>query len=844
MNPRSPARAAEVAPAPAQVPLGPAGPVARTAPKGRGAASWAQLAQGLLQRARGPVAAMLLGAAALPFAGAPVEAQAAPVDPIEVSAPARVAPAVTRSAVSPLVTGPLTADGVYAAYVESQLATLRAQLRQFQYEAPRDPVVQRDLLQLEQVVARFDTLMTEDARLPAGLLADLGHVLDALRDARPGQLMPSLDAALRNLPSTLVEVPGLPAVGRAPGSGAVPRLDGPGDGALRDLLASSPTDFPDKARDVLARYRAVMSGADAAVSRLPDFAFVSPNPLLYDSGDGRLVVPPGARLVKHGGQFSIEAPGMLWQQGGLTVVSQQGAILLGSDLDGLTAQRVTAQGEDWSAQLTGATIGVSRTKGFGVIRADEATLDLAQGQAHLTGAQLVVGASGDATLIARHLSATDGGLSLDIEGLRADQTRTGTSATADRLRFANAGTLIEGEQMDVRFGPGGARVEAQDLTVVTGRTTMDAHAAVLTATPTAGGGHLLTVTGERFGVANGDNALAATNGDLTLALDARGQLRSAQLSGDALALQTADGRLDLGQGAVDVALDARGGLSRVSGRTDSADFVGQDMDLSAQRGRVDATFTPDGHLAALTSDAAQVRYQGASGALSVTGGALTAQLEQGRLQSLTAGADAAHWVGTDGARVDAEGGRLGLAFAPDGVLQQASLQAGSLAATDASGRALSLSGTRMSADFDPAGNLTHAAAETGRLGFTGADGTFVGTGRSQLDVRAADGLIRQVTLSAQDIRYQGRLGELTAARGSLDAELGPDGLLQRVRFDTRDLSAKGDFGRVDVKGAGWLSAQWAGESLSGVAAHADQLDFKNGADALSVTGGDLSVSVA
>ena len=874
-----------LAPTPRAAPEGPPRPKLEAAPRaapkvGRAASSWAQVAQSMLQRARGPVVAALLGAATLPFVGAP--AQAAPPDPVVITAPAHVAPAVTRSAASPLVAGPITGIDLYSSYVASQIATLEAQLRQFEAQAPRDPVVQRDLLRLDQVVERFDALVQQDARLPAGMLADLDHVLDALKDARLGQVSLRLDEALRTLPSTAATLAGLDAArvhARAPTTGAAPRLAGPGDGWLRDLLAASPTDLPDQAREVLARYRAVMVGADQAASRLPDFAFVSPNPLVYDSGDGRLVVPPGARLVNQGGQFSVEAPGMLWSQGGLTVVAQQGAIRLGSELDGLTAQQVSARGADWSAQLSGATMGVSRSRGFGIIRADAATLDLTQGQARLTGAQLVVGASGDATLLARHLSVTDGGLSLDVEGLRADQTRTGTSATADRLRLEQAGTLISGDQMDVRFGPAGARVEAQDLTVVTGRSTMSAHAAVLTATPTAGGGHLLTVTGQRLGFDNGPTALAATGGDLKLALDSTGQLRSAQLSGTALDLRTRDGQLSLGQGAVDVALDARGGLTRISGRSEQARFTGDDLLLSADRGRVDATFAPDGHLASLTSDAARVGYQGARGALDVTGGALTAQLSQGSLQTLSVSADAARWAGADGTKLDAEAGRLGLSFFAGGGLRQADLQTGALSVEDAAGRTaqlrdgqgqvrlreggtlehaearigqldvagagrtLALTGTRLSADFDPAGQLTRATGQTGTLAYTGADGAFVGAGRTQLDVTAAGGVLRQVALTADDLRYQGALGELTAAQGQLVAEIGQDGLLQRARFDTRDLSAKGDFGQVDVEGAGWIAAQWRGGALAGLSAHAERLDFANHGDRLSVTQGDLDVTV-
>jgi hypothetical protein len=876
---------APTAPSRAEVPLGPVGGAnkAPVTPRPKAAGAWAQFAQGLLQKTKGPLTAMLIGAAALPFAGAPVQAQAAPVEPVVVSAPAQVAPAVTRAAVRPFVAGSIGGVELYAAYVSSEVATLRAQLRQFEAEAPRDPVIQRDLLRLDQVVERFDRLIQQDAQLPAGMLADLDHVLTALKDARPGTLGKVLDQSLRELPSTRVTVPGLDPArvdAQAPRTGAVPRLDGPGDGWLRDLLAASPTDFPDKARAELARYRAVMAGADQVVSRLPDFAFVSPNPLAYDSGDGRLIIPPGARLVNQGGQFTIQAPGLLWQQGGLTVVSQQGAIHLGSDLDGLTAQQVNAQGTDWAAQLSGATLGVSRSRGYGIIKADEATLDLTTGQAHLTKAQLVVGASGDATLIAKHLSATDGGLSLDLEGLRLDQTRAGTSGTAARLRLEQAGTLIQGEGMDVRFGPAGARIEAQDLEVVTGRTTMFAHAAILTAAPSAGGGHLLTVTGDRFGFENGPTALSAQGGDLKLALDAQGQLRSAQLSGQGLQLATRDGQLQLGQGAVDVALDARGVLTRVSGRSERARFTGDDLSLSADRGRVEATFSPDGHLASLTTDAAHVGYQGARGALDVTGGALTAQLTGGQLSTLTASADAARWAGTDGTRADATGGRLGLAFFEDGGLKQADLQTGALRLSDAegrvaqvtdgqgkvtlrpggalervearagqvdvtdAGRALSLTGTRLSADFDAAGNLTRAAGETGRLRYTEADGTFIGAGRTQLELSAADGALRHVTLAAQDLQYRGKLGELTAAQGRLEAEVGADGLLQRARFDTRDLHARGDFGQVDVKGAGWIAAQWQGDALSQLSAHADQLDFQHEADRLSVTQGNLDVTVA
>lgn len=809
----------------------------RASVPGRTASTVAGYVQGILRKFAAPIAGVMLGAATLPaMAGGALDATSEVLTP---PATEQVVSVKTSHAGAVAVSeGSLHAESLYQAYVQQRAATLAAQLRAYQAQAPADPVVYTDLIKLHEVVARFDRLMQTQGQLPAELLIDLDHVLEALSDARPGELQLRMHEALRTLPSVALRTPTLPSQGiEAPSSPRVGRL--PAEG-LNALFSASPTDFSDQAQAVVQQYSAITAGISAATSRLPDFELPLRNPLVYDTGDGLLLIPPGAKLVHQGDRFAIEAAGLLWQQDDLTVVSKDASLEFGDNLDGLRATQVTAQGSDWAADLRGATLGLNRAEGSAIIQADQLDINLVDKQAHLTGAQLYIGPSGRSTLGAERVQVTEQGFTLDLSGLQAEQTRAGTQLSAQQGVYAAPGTLIRGEAIEMSFGPDGARLQSDALDIQSGSTEFRATQAVLTATPLRARGQVLKLDAEALSFGQGTSQVQVADGvSLQMRLDKDGQLRGARASGGQLLVATREGQANLTGSALDVQLDAQGRFTRMTARSDAASFTGADFGLQATGGKLDLTFDPTGHLRTAQSEADVVAYQGAGGALDVQGGKLGLRFEDGLMRQATAQAASTTWQGKDGTRVFTEGSRLELGFhAGTGSLASAKVATGTATFADAT-HSLDMTGVSLAAAFDPQGNLTGATGRGAKLTYVGAEGTFFGAGNLALDVQTAGEAVSRVGLSANELKYQGAMGDIQAAQGSLVVDF-DQGRAQHLRFDTRDLTATGDYGELRLTGAGSLDAAWSpdGESLKRLSAEFDGGQYHSDFGQLTLDGGN------
>ncbi|MBK6689338.1 MAG: hypothetical protein IPG45_33025 [Deltaproteobacteria bacterium] len=845
-----------------------------TAPKG--SASWAQKAQVILQKFRAPVAAALLGATGLPFAGGAL-AQTVPND---VVAPITIP--VGPTGVMAWEPGPVQLSGVWQTDLAERWRTMVAQQRQYAAAQPNDPVIHRDLLQLEALVAKVDRLFQKE--LPPNLLGDLEHLEQKLRSARPGQLELTLDRSWATLPSLK-----LPELNGSALRIDPPRVDAPDSRrlvgspqGLRQLLLDSPTHFPAQAQVVLQAYRQLLGNADRALERYPDFQLRTRTPLAYRADGATLLIPPGARLVHEDGQLRIEAPNLFWQKDGLTLVADRGSINLGQNLDGLVAERIDASGRNWSAQLSGTTLGISRGSGIGLIQAKEAQIDLVNGTAQLTDGQLLIGPTGDASLMARHLVYRDDRFQLDVAGLRASQTRTGTNAQADRLHLTEAGTLIRGERLTLQFDDQQTRVTAGALEILSGRTQLTGTEVVLTTQRLPGGGQNLSLSGQQFRLANGDNVISGDGqAQLELSLDKNGQLRSGRVQGGTVELLTGEHRARLEGGDLQVALDDKGNLRSLESTSRRTVVTGGNFQVDGETTRLSAHFDAQGRLQDLSAGGAAVNWSGPGGGLRTQNGAITGRFQNGLLSQLTAEASQAHWVGNDGTKVDAQRGRLDLSLHDNGALSEIKLGSGSLSAELSSGQTLQLSegqgqlqlrpdgtlekvegrsaqltiddgaeqlrlsGLKFGATFDAAGHLERAHGEASQLRLQRGDGTFLGTGKVRLDVLARGGALERIGLYGEDVEYRGSLGNLSAAQGRLELALLPNGQLQEAQFNVRELKGQGRFGDLAIGGEGWLKAKFNadGSQLSELSGHADRLTWNKGDQALALITGDLALTM-
>ncbi len=799
----------------------------------------ARFTQGLFRAFTGAMAGVILGAAGMPamagatlLSGSSLSPESAQVQ--DVSSRTQ---ALAKDGVQ-VASGPVGAQSLFQESLQHRLRILDAQQRQFEAQGPADPVLIIDHLKLHEVVAQFHEVLSQDAVLPVGLLADLDHILSGLEDARPGEFKASFDRALLDIPSLSVTLPTVGGTVQAP---TAPRLEGPGQGLIDALSTSSPTDFPDRAQNVIAAYTQVMSGVQASISQLPDFQLQLKNPLVYNSGGAQILIPAGAQLVHQGDDFSVQAKNLLWAQNGVTVISEDASLNLGPNLDGLQAKRITASGQDWSADLQGATVGVSRGTGSALVQAQHIDLDLVNGSAQLTGAQLLIGPTGNSSLSADQVAVSQAGFTVDLAGLRAQQTRDGTQLTAAEANYSGPGTLIHAEALDMQVGAGGTTLASSLLHIESGGTRFDATHAVLTTKNLTQGGQLLTVKGDTFSVSQGQTALNSTGqASLQVMLDSSGQMRSAKLIGDEVSVMTPEGQAQLTGSTVSVSLDNNGQFTNLSARSQSASFVGSGYSLDVQRGKLDLGFDAAGRLNQVTSDAAKVAYQGGSGAFEVERGSLTVDLENGLMSHLSAQAAGAHWRGTDGTQVDAQRSRLTLDFYADtGTLATAAVRSGQATFADASHK-LDLSGLAMNVTFDSSGLLTGASANSAELTYQGAEGTFFGAGDVNLKIKASGAHLEQALISGRDIRYVGELGEVTAAQGGLTVDFGANGQPQHLRFDTQNFSASGDYGTLGIQGTGTLDVLWSedGTSLQRISGDFEAATYASDFGELGLSGGN------
>lgn len=834
--------------------------------------------QGLLQVSRKIAAAVLIGAGGVPFVGSAL-AQSPGLEAVApIALPTRVA---TVSAEWP--GGPVRIESAWQLDLYERWMILLAQQRQYEATRPVDPVTQRDVLRLERLVQKVDTLFKKP--LPANLLADLEHLETKLRDLEPGQLQVKLERGFLDLPSfkpLKVELPrvdiGTPEV-RSP---AVQPYQGPG-ALLKQLLLDSPTGLPDQAQQVLQVYSGLMANADRSLSRYPDFAFRTRSPLVYQQGGALLLVPPGAQLIHKDGQFRLEAPNLLFQKGGLLLVANRGSINLGTNLDGLSAEKVDASGRNWKAHLEGATLGVIRSTGVGLIRAESADFDLVQGKLHLEKGELRVGPTGDANLLARNLSFQNDRLALNLEGLDAQQTRTGTRATADHLALTSGSTRILGDALEIQFNGDRTAITGALVEVHSGNNHLVGTNLSVAIAKANGGGQTLHLDGQDLRLENGDNRIFGQgHTQVDLLVDKNGQLRTGSLSGDQLSIATKEGQAQIGQGQVAIKLDERGVLRELSTSGQHSNFNGHGYQLGGEGTDLLAHFDAQGRLQDLAAKGGTAFYQSDRGRLDAQGGQLKANFVEGRLMSLDAQANRSTWLGSNGTQLAADRGRLTAVMDQSGALSQVNLQAGTLDATLKGGQHLNLAdgqgqlqlrpdgsliravgqsavldlsdaqqklhleGLKFAADFDEAGRLTTANGQASKFRYDHQDGTYLSTGRLQVDLRGQDGELRGVGIVGDTMAYRGKLGELNAEKGQLNLELGAGGVLERARFDVRNLTAKGSYGQLAIGGEGWLEASFdpSGTELTGLRGHADRLNLVRPNGTLELTGGELTMTMA
>lgn len=554
---------------------------------GSTASSFAHFAQGLMRRFSGPVAAVVLGASTLPFGGAAIAAET----PVE----------VTTSI--PMRTGVITVDSLFRSSLQDQLIELEHRRRNYAAQPPQGAVIERDLLKLGEVVARFDELMKTQATLPPLLGADLSHVLNALSTAKPGKFASVFEDALRSLPSA-----------RGPNASRYVAPSG-----LNELLSKSLTDLPNRTQSVLAKYSEANRAWADATKLLPEFQATMPIPVTYSAGGQTISVGAGSRITHRNGQFRIESTQLSFRDpSGLTVQATRGSFNVGS-LTGFTAQEIRVADQNNSALLQGATLGLvtdPRTgTSTGLIQADRADLDLTAGRAHLEGARLVIG---------------------------ADSTR----GNADHLQFANSSAVVVADKLSIDLRPGQAKISGERLEITAGNSTFVANNATIAAR-TLADGQAITVRGDSLSFAQGTNALSAKNGSFDLVLDNAGVLekltaKSSNVhytgpSGDATAI---DGELAV--------VFADGRVSEARARVNSGSYSGDFGRLDLTGGsNFSVRYGADG-AAQLDGFASKLSLGKSDGSLlALDGGRVRGNLDaSGALQRLELGADHLVFSGT------------------------------------------------------------------------------------------------------------------------------------------------------------------------------------------------------
>ncbi|MEQ8274648.1 MAG: hypothetical protein RMA76_46140 [Deltaproteobacteria bacterium] len=761
-----------------------------------------------LRRFDKAAAAVMIGALPLPaLAGGPLLAEDhARFDP-EVRIEAHVLPWRAAGGLA----GSVDARDVFQAHLTDRLRDIEAQRAQFLATAPPDPVVRTDLLRLSEVVRRFDR-MVDGARLPPNLLADMDRVLDAIEAARPGVYTPAIDLALLDLPSvSRVEV----------GAPTIPAAD------LTAILDASPTDLPDQMAAVLASYSAIMSNADAALNVLPGFTYVSPVPLFYDSGDGVLLVPPGATVESQNGQFSIHAPQMFWRQDGLLVAAEEGTVHLGSELDGLTASTASAQGDDWSAVTEDFVAGVRRDDGYGVIAARRMDLDLASGSAHLEDAELVVADTGDAELFAGALDFSAGNRTLSADTLTATQTRDGTTASAAHIAFGDGVTSISGSAVDLHFGPNGATLSGERLDITNGTTRGTLEGARASLRPTDDG-HDLAFVADRAHFEDGVQTIDLSGADANASFDADGHLTALDGRASSTNVTTGAGAFIGTNGAIAARFD-RGTLTAIDASTATGQWTGTDGTVVAASDAGLALAFDDGRLRQATL---------ASGALHVVQGDHDAALqgldlnvafdEAGHLDEATGRAARLDYRNTDGTLVGAGDVRLNV-DATGGVLDRVQLAAGQL---DYQRGAESLAVTNGTLVLDAeGGRVTHAVATFDAATYEAGFGRLALAGTSLSIDYTDDGTTFHGFAEHLDLANDG--GRLLVDGGAVNGSLRPDGTLEALGLSGDHLAYTGT-----TEGDHPLVVDLASPSavLTALDGGGQRLDFTTGAGHFEVDG--------
>lgn len=669
------------------------------------ASTFACFAQGLVRKFSGPVAAVLLGAATLPFGGAAIAGEPA------------LDPGVEVTHTIPLRSGVITTESLFQSYLQDQLRELELRRQNYAAQPPQGAVIERDLLKLAGAVQQFDELIKSRATLPPLLGADISHVLDKLSSAQPGRFGSAIEDALKSLPSL-----------RPPNVSKYTAPGGP--------LSANRTD-PARVQRLLARYSEAGRAWTDATKLLPEFQSILPIPVSYSAGGQTISVGAGSRVTHRNGQFRIESSQLSFQDpAGLSLVAKQGAFSVGS-FDGFTAREIRVSDPQNSAVLQGATMGIVRDSGIGVIQAERADLDLTGGRAHLEGAKVMIGPNGVSRGSAAH------------------------------LQLANNHSTILADRLEVELRP-----------------------------TAVAGGRALTVRSDNFTFQQGANVLSTKHGStFDLVFDQNSQLR--KLTANSTESHFGNGQfgVDAMNGRLETSFDAAGNMEKLTAKSGDVRYRGPSGDASAIDGELAVSFAGE----RLSEARARVKsgsYSGEFGRLELSGGSNfavrygadgAAHLD-GWANQLTLGKN-------DGSRLALDGGRVRGELNAAGALQKLELGAEHLVFNGTSEGAHPIAVEVVK----PLALLTAREGGGEKLEVRSGAGAFEVSGH-RVSLDGMQSVILETTAAGEvdafAARFPGRLdfvqrdGELSVLTRGLSANYQKDGNMLRVDFDAADVALR------------------------------------------------------
>jgi len=570
---------------------------------------------------------------------------------------------------------------------------------------------------------------------------------------------------------------------------------------LVDALSNTPNDL--SINNVINSYSKSMN---ALSSKLPPlyFPITTRRPLTYDDGKGNsFIIPAGSSIKSNGNQgYTINAPSMLMKSGNTIIETDNANIKTGTDSDKLSFNSLSINSDNADTKLTGFDAQIDKQNGPSYIKANNATVDLANGHVSLDKAVLIQDNNTSklkTDSFIYEVDDTKAGFS-DFD-ITQTKTENGSSltGTASSLNVDNPNTLIKADNLSFDITKNGnaetSNFTGTNIVYKSADGVINVGSGNLNVLKNEDGSSNVKFTLKDSSFDVGKSKLTVVgDSDIEIVQNSEGKITGLTAKGNDINYTDVNGNaVKATNGVVNFAYDENGNLQGVSGQTNSLNFVGAKGDnVDVTKGDVNLSYDNKGNIKDVNGSFEKLNIKTANGdILKATGSDISANYENGILKSASGKSANVDFQSVNGDKINITDGQAKFNYDENGDIKDLNGSAKDLNYTTAKGDVLKANGTDISANYEN-GILRSASGKTATLDYQTPNGDKLNLTDGKANINYDEnGNIKDLNGSAKDLNITTVTGDVIKANGT-DVSIAYDnGVLKNASAKTGTLDYQG-----------------------------------------------------